>query len=361
MMQATTMPVDRLILDPQNPRLPEDVQHQPQSVRLTYLFENAVLDELARSMLENGFFPHEPLVVLPEDGQGRHVVVEGNRRLATLMIIHQLPPASEADLSFDLEEPPDTATLAHLAEVPCFTVGSRDEVRRFLGFRHIGGIKTWSPEAKARYLVQEVKEAVRSGVDHPFLEVARQVGSNTQGVRNPYIALRILQFARDEFGADVRYIQHQRFGVWNRAMNSSDLRRYIGFPPVSTYDEIEAQLQTLNRERLTEVFEDLRPERDDGKAVLADSRDVTAYAAVLADKDAHAALRRYNDLSLARQIVEKAALPTRVRRMADSCQLILQEIQRADVTEDLAEASEALFGAARTLRDATRARVHEDD
>lgn len=87
-----------LDLDPNNPRLPElaldggDGEGLSEQARiLRFLYENDVLEELMESYIANGFFESEPLIVLPEVA-GRRVVVEGNRRLAALMILLQLPP-----------------------------------------------------------------------------------------------------------------------------------------------------------------------------------------------------------------------------------------------------------------------------
>ena len=49
-----------LELDPQNPRLPEIVQGKSQSELLKHIFEHHVLEEIAQSYADNGFFPREP-------------------------------------------------------------------------------------------------------------------------------------------------------------------------------------------------------------------------------------------------------------------------------------------------------------
>src|SRR5690349_3725474 len=90
--------VDTLDLDPSNPRLPEEIQGKPQAEILTYLWENDVLEELVDSYLANGYFQSEPLITLQEKSK-RRTVVEGNRRLAALMILHQMPPAIEAEIT----------------------------------------------------------------------------------------------------------------------------------------------------------------------------------------------------------------------------------------------------------------------
>src|SRR5437660_3948446 len=157
-----------LRLDSENPRLPERLMGAQQSAILEYLFNHMTLTELAQSYLDNGFFVHEPLIVLKGKTDGKHTVLEGNRRLAALMVLHQLPEAGE--LRF-LEIEATGAQLDALKTVPGFAIDSRDDVHRFLGFRHIGGIKTWDPDAKARYLRAEVERAVGRRAADPFREV----------------------------------------------------------------------------------------------------------------------------------------------------------------------------------------------
>src|SRR5947208_2905783 len=231
--ELVDIPVELLDLDPQNPRLPEDVAGKSQTALLKYLYDNLVLEELAQSLVDNGFFTHEPLIVTPGPKAKRYTVLEGNRRLAALMILHGRPEAE--DLTFDIEA--SSKILENLKTVPCYQVARREEVYRFLGFRHIGGIKKWGAEAKARYIAREVEDAIRRGSRNPFRDVGKRVGSNAQGVRNSYLALALLRHARDEFGAQIRVLQDERFGVWQRALNSPAIRKYIGLDDSREYDE----------------------------------------------------------------------------------------------------------------------------
>src|SRR5688572_9572129 len=113
--------IDELFLDPENPRLPEELHGASQDRLLKYLWDTAVLEELGRSFANNGFFAHEPLIVVKDKKKKNHyTVVEGNRRLAALMILHHRPEAG--DLRFDVEI--DADQLASLREVPCFEVQS---------------------------------------------------------------------------------------------------------------------------------------------------------------------------------------------------------------------------------------------
>src|SRR4051794_1303207 len=77
--------IEELILDAQNPRLPEELQGGAQGPVLRYLADNGAIGELVRSMADNGYFEHEPLIVTPADS--KYIVLEGNRRLAALKIL----------------------------------------------------------------------------------------------------------------------------------------------------------------------------------------------------------------------------------------------------------------------------------
>ena len=354
------IPVGSLLLDGENPRLPERLHGGTPSALVKFLYEQGVLEELAQSYLDNGFFQHEPLIVLPADEQGKYTVVEGNRRLAALKILHGDPEAG--DIRFLGIDPP-REQLEPLKEIPCFPVSGRDEIHAYIGFRHIGGLKTWPPEAKARYLIAEVRKLVENGAEDPFRELARRVGSNAPGVRNPYLAIRILLHARDEFGLDVRYIQDHRFGIWLRCMNSADIRAYIGLCEARTYQEIEEALKDIQGDRLEEVLGDLKSAGGRALAVLGDSRDVTAYGRVLENERARATLRKTGDLSLAKQVVEELGLEERAWRLTDSVKHFVDTLHRVEPEEipsDLREATKDLANVSRSARDIVRGRIEDE-
>jgi hypothetical protein len=346
-MEEKKVPFGQLLLDPLNPRLPEEVHGGSQVKILEYLQENAVLEELARSYLNNGFFQHEHLIATP-DGDS-FVALEGNRRLAAVKILLEDDDAKEAELRFDLDEEMTEEVKASLLTLPVFVAPDRAAVRKYLGFRHIGGIKTWSSEAKARYLATEV-ELVKDE-ENPFLDVARRVGSNVQGVRHSYIAISVLRYAQAEFGIETSQVQHRRFGVWVRAMNSPDLRDYIGLGDPRSYGEVRAGLEGLDQAKLTEVLEDLIPAEGRSKPVLSDSRDVTIYAQALQNERAHKVLREYGDIELARQVVEEAGLAARLRNLRQAIELAVAEVTRArELDEDVADAAAELATVSAALK-----------
>src|SRR6266481_3655065 len=83
--------VTSLDLDPQNPRLPELGHEASQREITAELLKHEAVFELAKDISKFGFFPTEVLVCI--EHQGSLLVVEGNRRLASLKLL--LNPESE--------------------------------------------------------------------------------------------------------------------------------------------------------------------------------------------------------------------------------------------------------------------------
>jgi hypothetical protein len=350
--------VEGLRLDPDNPRLPESVRGGQQAALLRWLFENGNLEEIAQSMVDNGFFQHEPLIVLRDARKRSGIVLEGNRRLAALKVLLGTPEAEGLQfLGIDLPR----TRAAQLRNVPCYFIAERDDVHAFLGFRHIGGIEPWGPEAKARYLAAEVDRLVAAGSKDPFREVGRRVGSNAQGVRNPYVAIKILEVARTEFGLDAQYIQLNRFGVWLRCMNSEEIRSFIGLGSPRSFDDVKVALESMREESLRQVLRDLTPPSTDAKALLADSRDVTDYGRVLANKRALAVLRKHRRLDAAIQLLRQADLAERIREVSNTVRILIDELSLSDIEEEVPEAVDELFALARSARDIAKSRNSEDE
>lgn len=354
-MQSKDISFRNLQLDPDNPRVPETVG-KTQSELITHIYENGALQELAYSFLDNGYFDAERLIVRPIPDSNDYVVVEGNRRLATLLILHSAPVAEGMRLT---DDPPSERELQVLTDIPALVLGPGEEVDQYLAYRHIGGLKTWSPEAKARFIKTLVDRAVVDGEPNIFRAVGRQVGSNAQGVRTPFLALAVLEHGRDEMGLQTKYVQYERFGVWIRCMTSVDIRSFVSLGDPRTHKDVLEALAGLNPDALEEVVSDLTP-RDSRKAVLRDSRDVTDYGRVLSDPGAHRVLRTHDDLDVAKQIIRRQALPDRVARVATDVGLLMDEVNRLESLaddeygQDFERQTDRLFGSARSLRAAIK-------
>lgn len=334
----------RLRFDSDNPRLPEHLRGDEADVLAKYYYDHSVVSDLIQSMAENGFFPHEPMIVMPRE-DGDFTVVEGNRRLTALCIIHSRPEASELPAA----EPPLTSEqVQRLRRVPCVVSDDRDAIRRFIGFRHISGPLTWDPEAKARFLVEEVDQAAERGVEKPFQFVAHAVGSKLQAVRGSYIAIKLLWLARDEGGFDVAQIQSSRFGVWLRLMSSPEFRQYVGLRSTNDYSELLRAFSEVNLPTLCEVLGDLKAPPG-GVPVLRDSRDATGYGRVLMNAAARKTLRETGDLDAAQTIIDREALPDRLLAEARRVDALANDVKTTPYSKEVEEAAKHLATSAVTV------------
>jgi hypothetical protein len=77
--------VINLQLDPNNPRIPDSGQELSQRDLIADLLENDKVYDLAKSIVNNGYYPVESLIVVKE--KSKTYVLEGNRRLAALKLL----------------------------------------------------------------------------------------------------------------------------------------------------------------------------------------------------------------------------------------------------------------------------------
>ncbi len=217
--------LDDLYLDAKNPRLG---RHQT-STNLSQdevldMMSEWVLDELAVSYLESGFWTHEPLLVVKEqvDGEQRFVVVEGNRRLAALINLRRAVDNHEVSKKWRLLVEGVNIPNELFTKIPYIQIGSRQEIESFLGFRHVTGIKQWHPEEKAQYIAKLIDDRGMS-----YEEVMRRIGSKTSTVRRHYISYRLLLQMMDSLEAFSVKDVEGRFSVMSLSLRTYGVQQYL--------------------------------------------------------------------------------------------------------------------------------------
>ena len=84
MGEQKRVPLRSLLLDPENPRLPAEMQGESQEELAVHLELGFDAFTVAESIASHGYFGSEPLIVIAAGEQGLWIVVEGNRRLTAL-------------------------------------------------------------------------------------------------------------------------------------------------------------------------------------------------------------------------------------------------------------------------------------
>ncbi len=296
--------VANLDLDPENARLPEDLADRSQLALVAYFEQAYELEELAWSMAEHGYFTEEPLLTVNIDAPGRRVVLEGNRRLATLKLLTDASARDAVKKSF-WNELAELASEHQLQKVPTRNYPTRESLLDYLGFRHVSGLLQWTADAKARFVHNLI-------VNHKysFDRAGRVIGSRPDAIRRQFIAWRSLEQARS-YGIDTAP-GTRHFGVYYRALQNPAIRSFIGVDGwINGTESMLNPLKLGGTDRLGE-FLDLvfGPKR-----VIRESRQLDELGKVLANRQAYALLKETRDLSIALQELpaDKDALYAAIR------------------------------------------------
>ena len=188
------IPLESLQLDSNNPRLPISKCGSSENEILKYLLTDGSLIELMLAIGENGFFAGEQLLVTPFGNQFK--VIEGNRRLSAVKLLNNpnLVDVQRTKIDKVLAE-----TTFRPQEIPCLIFDTEEEIHKYLGFRHITGIKEWRLLEKARYL-----SGLRNNLYAEFTlensskELAKSIGSRKDYVKRILIGFEIYTVIEDE-------------------------------------------------------------------------------------------------------------------------------------------------------------------
>lgn len=286
--------IEELLLDPKNPRLGrrnlERGLSQDQILEIMRTWEP---EELAVSFIESGFWPQEALVVVrdPDVSETTLVVAEGNRRLGALLLLQRAVAGEPRTRKWrEIAEGLDRPEL--FERIPYLLADSREDVRKFIGFRHVTGIKEWAPAEKAQYIA----ELVDSGMS--YREVMRAIGSKTPTVKRNYIAYNILQQIEDVEELDVGPVE-SRFSVLFLSLREVGVRAFLGvdldLEPAEAAEPVKGDEYLANLEYFVKwVFG-----TNEVPPLFTDSRFVTKFARILESADAVEYLKGARNPSLA--------------------------------------------------------------
>ena len=146
-----TPDVVSVLLDARNPRIPELGHEATQREIVAELVRNDAVYELAKDIATLGYFPTETLICVAEDGN--LVVVEGNRRLASLKLLLSPELAPNDFVSRFRRLSKDLPASGTVRRVAVSVAPSRSEAAPLIMNKHNQtGIKRWEPIQQARYV-----------------------------------------------------------------------------------------------------------------------------------------------------------------------------------------------------------------
>jgi hypothetical protein len=268
------------------------------------------LEELAFSMAKNGYFDEEPLVGIPKflpeefaqldydslkENEGYNnflnkpdtefIIVEGNRRLATVKLLLAEAIPSFPKLSVEIRE--------DLTNLPIVIYPQRKHVISYLGVRHIIGVKKWDAYAKARYIAS-MKEEYGLSLD----EIQQSVGDTSNSAKKTYVSYKLIQVIKDEYENYDTSKAKENFSYLMLALGQGPIKDFIGLPKQWGRVDAENPISDDMMERLFLLFSWLFGEGREKSKVIDESRDITGkLTSILRDKTATKYLIDYRDLN----------------------------------------------------------------
>gem|GEM_PF-522261 len=145
-----TLSITRLHLDPENPRLATSVRRPTQQELIADLLEHEDVLSLMKDIGRQGFFPNEMLVAV-RDGTNT-IVLEGNRRLAALKLLHN-PELAPPRFSSRIRPIADRLGATTTTKIPVVMAPSRAAAVPLIIARHKGeAVKRWTTIMQARFI-----------------------------------------------------------------------------------------------------------------------------------------------------------------------------------------------------------------
>lgn len=309
------VPVERLELDPLNPRLPSEYQGKNQNELVYALHRLFELEEIALSLAENGYFDEEPLVAIPSalpkqlaemssdeieksqeytdyinNPNTKFIVVEGNRRLSTIKLLLDKGLRIEAKIKAQFNYDLKPGVLEDISILPVIIYPKRKDVLPYLGVRHITGIKKWDSYAKASYIAS----MVASG--NTMEQVQEIVADKKNSARKFYLCYKIVQQAQDQLEIDTKQAI-DNFSYLLLATGNNPYKDFLGLP--YSLKEVDFNNQIVPKEKLenlANLFSWLYGDEKNDK-VIKESRDITnKLAHVLGNEEAIKYLNDNRDL-----------------------------------------------------------------
>lgn len=175
--------ISQLLLDTQNPRLPEIQETQYHAIKTMANTQGDKIVALAAHVVNNGSNPSSLPIVMPSsDNDGMYYVLDGNRRLAALKLLES-PTLAEGILhGAKLQKLKRLSTEFHknpIAELNCVVFDDRDTADVWIQLLHRGqqqgaGLVEWDGQVAARY------DARKKSKPNTALEVLDFVKENAQ-------------------------------------------------------------------------------------------------------------------------------------------------------------------------------------
>lgn len=366
------IPSSKISLDRKNPRLipylPK-TEEASQDDLIKILYEHFDSENVGLSLVQNGYFDEEPIVVVPdcfpEDfdvsiypsvdelanaykdlitaGKISFTVVEGNRRLSAIKLISDRDTRIRLGLNEIFPSTSDKYVLYNITHIPSIIYPRREDVYAYLGIRHIAGNLKWEAFAQASYTADMIDYYVSKemSVNEAIKEVREIVAHRSDKLVKQYVTYKLYEQARSDLEDFATKPIISKFSLLTVAYNSGAIRDYMGVP---NYKDVNFGEELVPSDKLDEfrnvltwIYGDRVKNRN---RVLTDSRNITSELSyVVRSPEAVEYLLEYEDLKGAydRTSGEKEFLLKKIKSATRAIKTSLQYAYKYQGDDELHE------------------------
>jgi hypothetical protein len=241
---SKTVELKRLLFDPENPRLPEELKGDQQQI-FRFLVDDIGIEDVLSSMAASGPISGDPIIARSAEQPDSYYVIEGNRRLAALKLLNG------EKIGDGRPEPPLPLVPPELAakfKQTTIQLGWDDaNLESYLGYKHVTSAREWTPEAKAKFVLTRCHNDFS---DANLSTFANRLGTHLATLRRWLIAYLALKQAEAEGKFDPAEAYAKRyFGTFYTLLGSSAVQEFLGLETSALSDK---PVKPKNLDRLGE-------------------------------------------------------------------------------------------------------------
>ncbi|MBS4052814.1 MAG: ParB-like nuclease domain-containing protein [Methylomonas sp.] len=342
--------------DPENPRFYRLNDAHSVAAVIEEMLDDESVQDLMLSIGQKGYFEGEPLLVTKE-GE-RYTVIEGNRRLAAVKLLNgEVPPPNRRRNSIATIQ--SEAIVTPPKTLPCLIYQNRRDVLRYLGYRHITGIKEWDSLSKAKYLAQ-LRDEFYAGLakKEQMRSLSNDIGSKPDYVAQLLTALSLyIRAENSKFYALPIEAKDVEFSLITTALSYKKIVEWLGLESKS-----DIEMPSLNEENLKRALGWMFSKDQLGRTVLGESRNLSELAAVVTSEDAIAVLEDSGKLSEAFLYTDgpQVALEKALEEVSRRATVVWNMLPKTNpLTNDHLDQSDNVFEQIKAIRNFIRDKLED--
>lgn len=287
-MIAKKIKLENLYFDPDNLRYDFDfdfvkveesrIKSKASQTRAMKILQNDI-NELQKSILSNDFIYNEMIIVklINED---EYVVVEGNRRLASLKKIKE--DYSLEELKPILREILENGLLVNVVDSEDFD----EDI--LMGMRHVTGTKPWGGFSKAKLVVK-----LKDVKTFSFEEISQRLGGRVPEIKKRYNSYKLLEKMVSDGYADNDVSNY--YTLFYEALGKPAYQNFLGWD--------ETKLEFTNKENVERFYNWITPTEDEEgneqPAIITNPGALRQVALILNEEDVLDLLEERRDVYVA--------------------------------------------------------------